>query len=152
MKCSEAQGRSREARSKRSVEQIRELTDRNRIQGNRIRTSGQVTAKSIVIKGCGCRFGGCAEKVVELTPGGSALCLGNETEEAARRPYRNAELSRGRSSSPYRASTEAGRQPILESEGPNGARKGLMEKVTRTQISWTTSDRKSRKSWPQRRE
>ena len=50
MKCSEAQGRSREARSERSVEQIRELTDRNRIQGNRTRTSGLKTAKSKVIK------------------------------------------------------------------------------------------------------
>jgi len=84
MKCSEAQGRSREARSERSVEQIRELTDRNRIQGNRIRTSEQKIAKSIVIKGCGCRFGSCAEKVVELTLGDSALCLGNKTEEAVR--------------------------------------------------------------------
>jgi hypothetical protein len=36
-----------------------------------------MTAKSTVIKGCGCRFGGCAEKVVEITPGGSALCLGD---------------------------------------------------------------------------
>jgi len=43
-----------------------------------------MTAKSIVIKGCGCKFGGCAEKVVELTPGGSALRLGDKTEEAVR--------------------------------------------------------------------
>ncbi len=57
-----------------------------------------MTAKSIVIKGCGCRFGGCAEKVVELTPGGSALCPGNRTEEAVRQPDRKADLSRGRSS------------------------------------------------------
>jgi hypothetical protein len=78
VKSSEAQGRSREARSERSVEQIRELTDRNRIQGNRIRTSKHMIAKSIVIKGCGCRFGSCAAKVVELTPGGSALCLGKQ--------------------------------------------------------------------------
>lgn len=56
-----------------------------------------MTAKSIVIKRCGCRFGSCAEKVVELTPGGSALCLGNKTEEVARQPDRIAELSRGRS-------------------------------------------------------
>jgi hypothetical protein len=109
-------------------------------------------AKSKVIKECGCRFGGCAEKVVELTPGGSALCLGNETEEAVRRPHRNAELSRGRSSCPCQASAEVGMQPVMGSEGPNGARKGLMEKVIRTQISWTTSDRKTRKNWPQKRE
>jgi hypothetical protein len=84
MKCSETQGRNREARSEGSVEQIRELTNRNRIQGNRIRTSKQMIAKSTVIKGCGCKFGSCAEKVVELTLGGSAWCLGNETEEAER--------------------------------------------------------------------
>jgi len=59
-----------------------------------------MTAKSIVIKGCDCRFGSCAEKVVELTPGGSAMCPGNRTEEAARRPDRSAELSRGRSKYP----------------------------------------------------
>jgi hypothetical protein len=94
-----------------------------------------MTAKSRVIKGCDCRFGGCAEKVVELTPGGPALCLGNKTEEAARRPYRSAELSRGRSGYPYRASAEAGRQPMLDSEGPNGTRKGLKEKASRTSIS-----------------
>ena len=66
--------------------------------------------------------------MVELTPGGSALCLGNKTEEAVRQPDRNAELSRGRSGYPYRASTEAGRQPMLDSEGPNGTRKGLKER------------------------
>jgi len=33
------------------------------------RTSGQVTAKSISIKGAGCKFGGCVRKAVELTSG-----------------------------------------------------------------------------------
>ena len=33
------------------------------------RTSGQVTAKSISIKGVGCKFGGCVRKAVELTSG-----------------------------------------------------------------------------------
>ena len=58
-----------------------------------MRTSEQKIAKSIVIKGCSCRFGSCAEKVVELTLGGSALCLGNKTEETERQPDRNAEFS-----------------------------------------------------------
>lgn len=134
MKCSETQGRNREVRSERSVEQIRELTDRNRIQGTRIRTSGQVTAKSIVIKECGCKFDSCAEKVVELTQGGSAMCLGNETEETVRRPYRSAELSRGRSNlSIEQAPKQVGSQ--IESEGPNGARKGLMDKAIRAFVS-----------------
>jgi hypothetical protein len=33
------------------------------------RTSGQLTAKSISIKGAKRRFGGCAQKAAELTPG-----------------------------------------------------------------------------------
>jgi len=41
--------------------------DKNRIWR---RTSGQGTAKSISIKGAGCKFGGCALKAVELTSGG----------------------------------------------------------------------------------
>jgi len=31
--------------------------------------SGQVTVKSISIKGTGCKFGGCVRKAVELTSG-----------------------------------------------------------------------------------
>ena len=41
----------------------------NRIRGIRCRTSWQVTAKSISIKGTGCKSGGCALKAVELTSG-----------------------------------------------------------------------------------
>jgi hypothetical protein len=43
--------------------------DKNRIRGIRCRTSGQLTAKSISIKGTGCKSGGCALKAVELTSG-----------------------------------------------------------------------------------
>lgn len=43
--------------------------DKNRIGGRRGRTSGQLTAKSISIKGTGCRSGGRASKAVELTSG-----------------------------------------------------------------------------------
>ena len=42
---------------------------KNRIRGIRCRTSGQMTAKSISIKGTGCKFGGCVRKAVELTSG-----------------------------------------------------------------------------------
>ena len=55
--------------SKGSVEQNRDLTNRNRIRGIPGRTSGQLVAKSISIKGQGCRSGWCAAKVVELTSG-----------------------------------------------------------------------------------
>jgi hypothetical protein len=43
--------------------------DKNRIRGIRCRTSGQLIAKSISIKGTGCKSGGCAPKAVELTSG-----------------------------------------------------------------------------------
>lgn len=51
------------------MEQRREPMDKNRIEGIRRRTSGQVIAKSISIKGAGCKSGGCALKAVELTSG-----------------------------------------------------------------------------------
>ena len=43
--------------------------DKNRIRGIRRRTSGPVTAKSLSIKGVGCKSGGGALKAVELTSG-----------------------------------------------------------------------------------
>ena len=64
------QGRRREAGSEGSVEQSRDLTDRNRIRGRFGRTSGLMIAKSISIKGQGCKFGRCAAKAVVLTSGG----------------------------------------------------------------------------------
>jgi hypothetical protein len=42
---------------------------KNRIRGIRCRTNGQMTAKSISIKGTGCKSGGCVRKAVELTSG-----------------------------------------------------------------------------------
>ena len=55
-----------------SVEQNRDLTNRNRIQGIPGRTSGPLIAKSISIEGHGCRSGRGAGKAIELTWGG--LC------------------------------------------------------------------------------
>lgn len=60
------------------------------------RTSGLVIAKSISIKGLGCRSGGCALKVVELTPG-DLPGVPQGTEEPERGPDRRAEVSRGHS-------------------------------------------------------
>ena len=51
------------------MEQKREPMYKNRIRGMRCRTSGQLIAKSISIKGTGCKSGGCALKAVELTSG-----------------------------------------------------------------------------------
>ena len=52
------------------MEQRREAMDKNRIGGIRRRTSGGMVAKSISIKGAGCKFGGCAWKAVILIAGG----------------------------------------------------------------------------------
>lgn len=54
-------------------------------------------AKSIVIKGCSCRSGGRAEKVVEITQGG-LQGVSKKTEGAVRQPEPDAEVSRGHSS------------------------------------------------------
>ncbi len=53
-----------------SVDRSHDPTHRNRIQGNRNRTNGHMTMKSISIKGIGCKSGGCVVKGIELTLGG----------------------------------------------------------------------------------
>lgn len=56
--------------SESSAERSRDPTNRNRIRGIPGRTSGQRIAKSISIKGHGCRSGGDAANAIELTWGG----------------------------------------------------------------------------------
>ena len=51
------------------MEQTHEPMYKNRMGGIRCRTSELASAKSISIKGTGCRFGGCVRKAVELTSG-----------------------------------------------------------------------------------
>jgi hypothetical protein len=58
------------------------------------RTSGQLTAKSISIKGAKRRLGGCAQKAAELTPG-DLLRVASATEVVERQLDRGAEVSRG---------------------------------------------------------
>jgi hypothetical protein len=70
----------REAGSERSVEQTHEPMYKNRIRGIRCRTSGQMIAKSISIKGTGCKSGGCVRKAVELTSGDLPVVLDFRTE------------------------------------------------------------------------
>ncbi len=43
--------------------------DKNRIRGRRRRTNWQRTAKSVSIKGAGCKSGGCVLTAIELTSG-----------------------------------------------------------------------------------
>ena len=62
------------------------------------RTSGQLTAKSISIKGAKRRFGGCAQKTAELTPG-DLFRVASATEAVERQLDRGAEVSRGHSRS-----------------------------------------------------
>ena len=51
------------------MEQTHEPMYKNRIRGIQCRTSGPMIAKSISIKGTGCKFGGCVRKAVEITSG-----------------------------------------------------------------------------------
>jgi hypothetical protein len=57
------------------VEQTHEPMNKNRIRGIRCRTSGHMIAKSISIKGTGCKSGGCVRKAVELTSGDLPLVV-----------------------------------------------------------------------------
>ena len=60
------------------------------------RTRGQRTAKSIIHQGAKRRFGDCARKVTELTPG-DLLRVASATEAAERQSDRGAEVSIGQS-------------------------------------------------------
>ena len=127
-------GASREGWSEGSVEQSRESTNRNRIQGAPGRTSCLETAKSVSIKAqIGCRSGDCAAKVFGLTPGDLCRCpLG--LRRVVRRPDHDTEVSKGRSSS---AEAGGGRSPSVcdaegsRCEGLNGPRKGLNGEASR---------------------
>lgn len=57
------------------MEQRRAPMDKNQIGGIRCWTSGQRIAKSLSIKGTGCKSGGGALKAVELTSGGLSRVL-----------------------------------------------------------------------------
>ena len=105
-RISEAQGRRREARSEGSLEQSRDPMDKNRIRGLPGRTSEQVIAKSVAIKGRGGKSGGCAVKAVGLTSGGLCCVRNPRTERFRKGRDRGAEVSRGHSSR-------------LAGEGPN---------------------------------
>jgi len=62
-------GYRREAGSEGSAKQRCEPMDKNRIQGASAGRAGNVSRKSISIKGAKRRSGGCAPKANELTPG-----------------------------------------------------------------------------------
>ena len=74
------------------------------------RTSGQLTAKSVSIKGAKRRFGGCAQKAAELTPG-DLVRVASATEAVERRLDRGAEVSRGILGHDVGKASEALRKP-----------------------------------------
>jgi hypothetical protein len=59
------------------------------------RTSGQLIAKSISIKGAKRRSGGCAPKAIELTPGDLLRVVPKATEGAERPPDRGQKSAEG---------------------------------------------------------
>src|SRR6185312_6931417 len=63
------------------MDQKCESMDKNRIQCAQRRTSGQLTAKFISIKGAKRGSGGCAQKAAELTPGGLLRVAGQKSAE-----------------------------------------------------------------------
>src|SRR5271166_5622361 len=64
-----------------------------------------MTAKSMVIKGRGGKFGGCAGKASELTSGGPCPCPGTRTERVARR------VTAARKSAEGKVGQRIGRRP-----------------------------------------
>ena len=95
---SEAQRRRREAGSEGSVEQRCGSMNKTADMRRERQTSGQLTAKSISIKGAKRKSDDGALKAIEASLGRSALGSGFGTEGAARQPDHRAEVSRGRSS------------------------------------------------------
>ena len=84
--------------------------NKNQIRGIQCRTSGLLIAKSISIKGTGCRSGGCAWKAVELSSGGLLHVPESGLRVEAIHSDRVAEVSSGHSSG-------------ASSEGPNGRKR-----------------------------
>ena len=87
------QGYRREAGSERSMDQMCESMDKNRIQGASVGRAGNLPQSpwlrsrhcfaAISIKDAKRRFGGCAQKATELTSG-DLLCVASATETAER--------------------------------------------------------------------
>src|SRR2546427_6537462 len=91
------QGYRREAGSEGSMEQTCESMNKNRIQGASAGRAGNLPrspypSKSISIKDAKRRFGDCARKAVELTPG-DLLGVASATEVVERPPDCRAEVS-----------------------------------------------------------
>ena len=116
VKGSEVQGRRREASSKGSTEQNRDLTYRNRIGGHTDRANWQRTAKPISIKGPWGKFGRCAGKTVRLTSGDLHRVRDSGLRKPRGSPDRGAEVSRGRS----RCEQSARSIETLTRKGRNG--------------------------------
>lgn len=91
-----------------SGEQEREPMNKNRIKGIRRVASWQVTAKPILIKSAGCKFGGCARKAVGLTLGDLLVVADAQLGVTRVRPTDQQKSAAG--------------VVLREQEGPNGFR------------------------------
>jgi hypothetical protein len=116
---------------------MREPMDKNRIGGGAGRTSGRETAKSRSVNGERRKSGGCAQKAVELTPGGLRR-VWQRTETGGHRltaAQKSAEGIIGAGNEPVIGVSPTQSRRTHRAEGPNGPRKGLNGRASRSENS-----------------
>ena len=135
-----------------SVEQNRDLTNRNRISGIPGRTSGRLIAKSISIKGRGCRSGGRAGKAIELTWGGLRRVPISELREPQGDLTAAQESAEGIVGPAVGKASEALQGRKAEQQigraGNDGRRPERLGVASRTGDSGVVSGRRSSAHWP----
>ena len=135
-----------------SVEQNRGLTNRNRISGIPGRTSGRLIAKSISIKGQGCRSGRGAGKAIELTWGGLCRVPISELREPQGDLTAAQESAEGIVGPAVGKASEALQGRKAEQQigraGNDGRRPERLGVASRTGDSGVVSGRRSSAHWP----
>ena len=135
-----------------SVEQHRDLTNRNRISGIPGRTSGRLIAKSISIKGQGCRSGRRAGKAIELTWGGLRRVPISELREPQGGLTAAQESAEGVVGQAVGKASEALQGRKAEQQigraGNDGRRPERLGVASRTGDSGVVSGRRSSTHWP----
>ena len=135
-----------------SAEQNRGLTNRNRISGISGRTSGRLIAKSISIKGQGCRSGRGAGKAIELTWGGLCRVPISELREPQGDLTAAQESAEGIVGPAVGKASEALQGRKAEQQigraGNDGRRPERLGVASRTGDSGVVSGRRSSAHWP----
>ena len=135
-----------------SVEQNRGLTNRNRISGISGRTSGLLIAKSISIKGQGCRSGRGAGKAIELTWGGLRRVPSSELGKPRGDPTAAQKSADGIVGQAVGKASEALQGRKAEQQigraGNDGRRPERLGVASRTGDSGVVSGRRSSAHWP----